>query len=50
MLNKRPKDKIKELVEQQDINSTRNIEKMHNVIRNNQTISDFAKHLPKKKA
>jgi hypothetical protein len=49
VLNKKPKDKIREVVEQLDINGTQNVEKMKRIIRNNKTISDHAKHLPDKK-
>ena len=48
MLRKTPKEKIKEIVEHMDINSLKNKDKIKNMIRNNRTISDYAKHLPKK--
>ena len=49
MFTKRPKEKIKEIVDLLDPGSQRNVDKMKNAVRNNKIISDYAKHLPDKK-
>lgn len=46
MLGKKPKDKIKELVDLQDRANTKHTEALNRMIRNNKTISDHAKHRP----
>lgn len=48
MLRKNLKEKIKEIVDIFDLESVPNKDKIKNMVKNNRTISTFAKHLPKK--
>lgn len=48
MLRKNPKEKIKEIVEIFDLESLPNKDRIKNMVKNNQTISAYAKHLSKK--
>jgi len=48
MIRKNPKEKFKEVVDILDLKSTKNAEAIKRAARNNQTISAFSKHLPKK--
>jgi len=45
LIKKKLKDKANELVEEFDLESLKNRDKIKNMIKNNQTISDHAKHL-----
>lgn len=48
MLRKNPREKMKELVEIFDLESIKNKERIKRMIKTTQTISAYAKHLPKK--
>lgn len=49
MLVKKPKDKIKDVVEALDVGSQKTVDAMRNIIKNNLAISQHAKSLPKRK-
>ena len=50
MLMKKPKEKIKEVIETLDIGSQKTIEAIRKIAKNNTAISLHAKSLPKRKA